>query len=424
MRYERLTDWLSWQEGLHPNAIDLGLDRLRLVMQRLQLSNPACPVMTVAGTKGKGSCVALLESILTQAGYRVGVFTSPHLRRYNERIHVAGAEVSDASLCAAFERIDQARGDISLTYFEFNALAACLCFQTANLDAWILEVGLGGRLDAVNALDADVAIVTTIGLDHTEWLGNDLESIGREKAGIYRSGRPALFGARQMPASIAHVAQQAGARLLRAGHDFDWQAQHQGWCWSMAENRLDALPRPGLAGAVQIDNASVALAALQCLSERLPVSRAAIDQGLRCVHLQGRLQRVLDPVRNIEWLLDVAHNAMSAAVLAQHVQQLPKRRTFAIFGLMADKDLAAMLIQLREYVDGWLVVGLPTTRAMPATVLADRLRAADLRVLGVHDRVLQAVEQVTELQVAQTVERVLVFGSFMTVAPVLDALSL
>src|SRR4029453_17949499 len=222
-----LPDWLSWQEKLHPSTIDLGLARMQRTLQRLQWRAPKCPVITVAGTNGKGSTVALTSRILAEAGYRVGTFTSPHLLRYNERIVIDGREVSDASLVAAFERIDAARSDDTLTFFEFNTLAALLVFDTAGVDAMVLEVGLGGRLDSVNAVDADVAIVTSISLDHMDWLGPDVESIGREKAGIFRAGRPAIFGSRTMPESIAEVARELGTPLYRLGHDFEWSRKQE-----------------------------------------------------------------------------------------------------------------------------------------------------------------------------------------------------
>ena len=230
------------------------------------------------------------------------MFSSPHLRRYNERIHIDGVEISDASLCAAFARIDQARGEVSLTYFEFNALAAFLCFDTAALDVWVLEVGLGGRLDAANVIDTDVAIVTSIGLDHTEWLGNDLDSIGREKAGICRAGRPLLFGSIDMPNAIEQVTNEVGAQLLRAGHDFSFRQYANDWTWSMGQQVFDALPLPALAGAVQLENASSAIAALQLLQLRLPITREAIEQGLRTVHLEGRFNALRAPTWNGYWM--------------------------------------------------------------------------------------------------------------------------
>ncbi len=422
MRFEHLADWLAWQEGLHPNAIELGLARVRQVLQRLGMTAPCCPVITIAGTKGKGSCAAILASILSAAGYRVGLFTSPHLHRYNERIRIAGGEVSDASLCAAFERIDQARGDISLTYFEFNTLAALLCFDTAALDVWLLEVGMGGRLDAVNVIDADVAIVTSIGLDHTEWLGNDLDSIAREKAGIFRAGKPALFGSLAMPDAIQQVAEQVGARLQRAGTDFVCQPDGKTWAWVMGETRIDGLPMPALVGEVQLANASTALAALHLLTERLPVTRLAVENGLRQVCLPGRLQQVIEQRTGAEWIVDVAHNTLSAEVLARHLSTLPRRRTLAVIGLMADKDLTGITAAVGAQVDAWLGVDLPTARALPASLLAAQLRSAGLTVVGT-GQLPAAFDHARELVAAGRFERVLVFGSFFTVGPALEWLT-
>ncbi len=424
MRFEQLTDWLAWQEGLHPTVIDLGLERIRAVMQRLGLAAPACPVITIAGTKGKGSCAAITHSILSAAGYRVGLFTSPHLRRYNERIRIADSEVSDASLCAAFDRVDEARGDISLTYFEFNALAAFLCFDSAALDAWVLEVGMGGRLDAVNVIDADVAIVTSIGLDHTEWLGSDLNSIAREKAGVFRRGKPALFGSVDMPPAIEETAMMVGANLSCAGRDFDFRAHDSGWTWTMGQQRFEALPPVALAGEVQLANASCVLAALHLLHGRLPVGRAGIEQGLRTVNIDGRLQRVNDSRTGVEWLLDVAHNTLSAQVLARHLATLPKRRTVALFGVMADKDMNGIIAAMGVHIDAWLPVGLPGTRSLPVALLAQRLESAGLNVLPVLPDLQSACARASELCVAGRYERILVFGSFLTVGPALDWLAL
>ncbi|MGD9842799.1 MAG: bifunctional tetrahydrofolate synthase/dihydrofolate synthase, partial [Steroidobacteraceae bacterium] len=384
MRFDNLAEWLSWQERLHPTAIDLGLERIRVVLQRLGWRAPQCPIITIAGTKGKGSCAALLESIYRSAKYRVGMLTSPHLRSYTERIRIVGEEVSAAELCSAFPRIDVARGDISLTYFEFNTLAALLTFETANLDVWILEVGMGGRLDAVNVVDADVALVTSIGLDHTEWLGNDLGSIAREKAGICRRDKPLVFGAMTMPQAIAETAQAVGASLLRAGQDFRYVQQAEKWHWQMQDLQLHDLPFPAIAGAVQLENASSVLAVVKLLDGRLPVGQLSLAAGLRNVRLPGRFQVVpaaqLSLVGKAEWILDVAHNELSAQVLATHLAMRPRKSTAVIVGVMADKDITGMLAALRPQVDYWLPVALPSSRALPVAVLADRLHAAEVSV--------------------------------------------
>lgn len=429
MKLQTLNDWLTWQEGLHPSAIDLGLDRLRVVLMRLALPTRSVPVITVAGTKGKGSCSALLDSIYRAAGYRTGLFTSPHLLKYNERIRIDGRMVSDAALCSAFERIETARGEVSLTYFEFNALAAFVLFADADLDVWILEVGMGGRLDAVNVVDADVAIVTSIGLDHTEWLGNDLDSIGREKAGIARAHRPLVFGAELMPDSVAQVADEVGAALFRVGHDFGFTGGEDRWSWWWRDSaaatltRWDDLPRPGIQGAVQLFNAATALGAVHCLQARLPVNLHAIQQGLANVMLAGRFQRHIDP-QDVEWVLDVAHNAMSAEVLADHLSILSRRYTVAIIGVMADKDLPGMVMALRNHVDDWIATALPGTRALPVTQLAAQLNTHGCRVIHEAPHVNEACVQAQQLATAHPPARVLVCGSFLTVGPALQFLEL
>ncbi|MGB5568249.1 MAG: Mur ligase family protein, partial [Sedimenticolaceae bacterium] len=276
MRFDSLAGWLDWQAGLNPRTIDLGLDRVRLVWQRLGSPTLDAAVITIAGTNGKGSSVAFAESILQAAGYRTGCYTSPHLLRYNERIRVDQEPVGDAAICAAFERIDQVRADLPLTYFEFGTLAALLIFAQAGLDAIVLEVGLGGRLDAVNLIDPDVALITGIGLDHQDWLGSDLESIGSEKAGIMRAGRPAVYSARTPPDSIRTRASAIGARLLVAGEDFKILRRAEGWDLLIGDTARHALPIPGMRGRVQIDNAGGVLVALECLSGQLPVDQRAV----------------------------------------------------------------------------------------------------------------------------------------------------
>ena len=428
MRFERLADWLNWQETLHPSTIDLGLERVAIVLRKLGWQPPHCPVITIAGTKGKGSCVAILESIYSAAGYRVGSFTSPHLRRYTERIHIANREISATELCVIFERIEAARVDTSLTYFEFNTIAALLAFESANLDAWILEVGMGGRLDAVNVVDADVALVTSIGLDHTEWLGTDLNSIAREKAGIFRSGKPALFGSSDMPKAIAHQASAVGAELIRSGHDFGHSMQTTGWTWWMQGRQLTELPIPGIAGAVQLDNASSALAIVQLLAARLPVKRTALNAGLQKVTLPGRFQVVAPSqlmfAKSTEWVLDVAHNTLSAQVLAGHLASRERKSTLAILGVMADKDLDGIVAALSAQVDLWLPVSLPGPRGLSAAVLSERLRALVVQVCATAETLEQACQLAMSTAGKQGVGRILVCGSFMTVGPVLDWLGL
>lgn len=422
-RFPRLADWLAWQETLHPNAIDLGLDRLQRTLDRLKWRRPACPVITVAGTNGKGSCVALAARILGEAGYRVGTFTSPHLLRYNERIAVDGVEVSDATLIAAFERIDAARGEETLTFFEFNAAAALLVFADAQPDAVVLEVGLGGRLDAVNVVDADVALVTSIDLDHCDWLGHDREAIGREKAGIFRAGRPAIFGARDMPASIRESAQQVGADLQQLGRDFDWMRAGQRWSWRGRTGEQRDLPPPALHGEIQYDNAAAVLAALEALESRLRVPRAAIERGLLTVALPGRFQVVRRTrPRPVEWILDVAHNPAAARTLAAQLgARAGNRRTIAVCGVLGDKDIDGIGSELRNSFDTWIVVGLHGARALAPDALAARLQGVGVEVAAVAADVAAGCRAAEAL--ARPGDRIVVFGSFLTVGPALALLA-
>ncbi len=415
-----LGDWLRWQETLHPSAIDLGLDRMRRTLERLHWRQPTCPVITVAGTNGKGSTVALTSQILRAAGYRVGTFTSPHLIRYNERIVIDGREVSDASLVAAFERIDAARASDTLTFFEFNTIAALLVFDTAGVDAIVLEVGLGGRLDSVNAVDADVAVVSSIALDHCDWLGSDVETIGREKAGIFRAGKPAIFGSRDMPASIAEVAQQLGAPLYRLGQEFDWRGEGERWSWRGRITSYDNLPRPALHGELQFDNASAVLCALECLSSRLPVTREAIEAGLRNVTLPGRFQVVhrTEPAA-VDWILDVAHNPAAAQALAGQLAARPiGGRTIAVCGILGDKDIEGIATALRNSFDGWIVVGLPGARSVPVDALAQRLAQMGAHIAKTAATVAGGCEAARTM--ARAGDRIVVFGSFLTVGPALE----
>lgn len=412
-RPSTLSDWLAWQQTLHPSVIDLGLARIRRAVERLNWRAPTCPVITVGGTNGKGSSVALLSEILGQAGYRVGTFTSPHLLRYNERIVIAGREVSDASLVAAFERIDAARGEDTLTFFEFNALAALLIFETAGLDAIVLEVGLGGRLDAVNVVDADVALVTSIALDHCDWLGRDVEAIGREKAGIFRAGRPAIFGSAEMPESIAAVARETGAHLLRQGHEFSYRRMGSKWHWRGRSMQFDDLPPPALIGDIQFDNASAVLAVLESLASRLPVLRDAIERGLRRARVTGRFQVVHD---RVDWILDVAHNPAAAQALAGQLAEQPRvGRRIAICGILADKDIDGIADALAASFDGWIVAGLEGERAMAAGLLAQRLARTGINVIATSGSVAEACQEAE--RAAQPGDTLVIFGSFLTVAP-------
>ncbi len=340
-----LAAWLSYLENLHSKTIDLGLDRVSLVAARLDVLRPAPFVFTVAGTNGKGTTCRTLESILLAAGLRVGVYSSPHLVRYTERVRVQGAELSEGAHTQSFAEIEAARGDTSLTYFEYGTLSALWLFKQAQLDVVILEVGLGGRLDATNIVDADVAVITSFALDHTDWLGPDRESIGREKAGVFRAGKPAVVGEADMPQTIADVAAEKGAHLLRRGVDWRYDVEPGQWRFRDGQGELTGLPLP----QVPQPNAATALAALR--ASRLPVSEQAIRDGIASAILPGRFQTVSV---NPRLILDVAHNPHAAAYLAGRLAAEPKRgRVLAVVGMLHDKDIAGTLACLEPVVDSW-----------------------------------------------------------------------
>jgi dihydrofolate synthase/folylpolyglutamate synthase len=420
MRFTSLPHWLDWQQSLHPTAIDLGLDRVHAVLARMHAGRPAGTVLTVGGTNGKGSVAAYLDAILRAAGYRVGCFTSPHLLRYNERIRIQGRSAPDEDIVAAFGRIDAARGDTSLTFFEWNALAALVLMEAADLDVAVLEVGLGGRLDAVNAVDADVAAVVSVGLDHCEWLGPTVEDIGREKASIFREGRPAIFGSRAMPWSVASVATAVGARLRRLGVDFDLVERPDGWDYVGTGSRRAELPLPALGGAAQLSNAAAALAIIEAAEPRLLVPDDAVEAGLRRAFLAGRFQVVPgDP----EWILDVAHNADAARVLARSLAvRASKGHTIAVCGMLADKDARAVAGAMQHEVDAWIAVGLEGSRALDADGLSQRLEPVVGPVLRRLPSVAAGCEAARDL--TGPGDRVVVFGSFHTVGPALQWLGL
>lgn len=416
MRFQTLDAWLSWQESLHPSEIDLGLERVFAVLQRLGHEQFACPLIIVAGTNGKGSSVAMLESIYLAAGYRVGAYTSPHLLSYNERVRIDGVPVDDLALCNAFEQIDQSRGKISLTYFEFGTLAAIDIFAGANLDVVIMEVGLGGRLDAVNVLDADVALITPIALDHADWLGHDRETIGREKAGIMRTGQPVVCGDTDPPASVRERADSLGAHLYQAGRDFFWQVQGEQWRWHGQERTRDALPEPALRGRYQLDNAAAVLMVTELLTRRLPLSQAHVREGLANAKVLGRFQVLTGEVPLI---LDVAHNPQAAEALAANLAGwLMPGRVFAVAAIMADKEIDAIFTAMADVVDHWCLTSVDQPRAAKAEALATILKAVTAQVeYELCTSVTEALEALEKR--VQPNDRVVVFGSFYTVAEVL-----
>ena len=421
LRLGSLDAWLEWQQTLHPRAMDLGLERVARVLERTGWRPPQVPVLTVGGTNGKGSCVATIAALLAAGGYRVATFTSPHLVDYRERIRVDGVPVSAASLVAAFERIADALGADTLTFFEFNTLAALLVFETACPDAVVLEVGMGGRLDAVNVVDPDVAVIVSVGLDHMEWLGPDVESIGREKAGILRAGRPAVVGTPAPPRSVLEVASAVGADLRLRGRDFDASAREAGrWDYRDRDGRLDSLPEPGLTGVVQVDNAATALAALRALGPRLPLARPAVERGLAQVRLAGRFQRLQD-AGGVEWVLDVAHNEDSARTLAANLRRWSVAgRTLAVCGMLADKDVQQVAGLLGGVVDRWYAASTDGPRGLAAEELSARAAGAGVTMVPA-GRVEAALT--VAAAAARPGDRVVVFGSFHTVGPALRHLA-
>jgi dihydrofolate synthase/folylpolyglutamate synthase len=416
-----LKDWLDYCERLHSKAIDMGLDRVRVVAQRMEI-HFSCPVITVAGTNGKGSTCAMLEAVLTQAGYRTGVYTSPHLVHFEERLRLQERIVSADELVAAFERVEQARNllepAVSLTYFEFSTLAILDIMARADLEVAILEVGLGGRLDAVNIIDPDCAVITSIDLDHMELLGPDRESIGFEKAGIMRAGRPVVVSDPVPPQSVLDHAQKIGADLWRLGVDFNFSGDKQQWAWAGRKRRYAGMAYPALRGANQLVNASGVLAALTALRDRLPVTAQAVRNGLAMVELPGRFQIVPGQPTLV---LDVAHNPHSVAALAANLDAMGFfPTTHAVFGAMADKDLAPMFQRVNPIIDRWYFTDLPTARAQTGTRLAEQWRALNTR----KDTAAQAfTDPVQALQAAvaaaDPADRIVVFGSFYTVGGVL-----
>jgi dihydrofolate synthase/folylpolyglutamate synthase len=415
-----LPEWLHYQEQLHPRSIDLGLERVLGVARRLGLLPLPCRAVIVGGTNGKGSTAAMIAAIAQAHGARVGLFTSPHLLRYEERIQVNGQEVNAAQLVAYFERIEVARGELSLTFFEFNTLAALLHFRAAEVQLAVLEVGLGGRLDATNIVDAEVAVLCSIGFDHRDWLGDTLDAIGREKAGIFRSGQPVILGTQDMPASVSARLHELGCQSSIAGVDFCCEVRSDGsWDYRDAAGALSALRAPALDGAIQYHNAASAVAAARLLLAPQSLDAGAISRALAALRLPGRLQHVAGPV---EWLLDVAHNPAAARVLAAELRRCPPAgRTFAILGMLGDKDVRAVAAELDGAVDHWLLCSLHEPRGLPAEQLRARLGA--LRgPCTLHEQVAAACERAREL--ARAGDRVLVCGSFHTVGPALQWLGL
>jgi len=412
-----LADWLAHCERLHPKNIDMTLDRVRAVAQRLGIRF-SVPVITVAGTNGKGSTCAMLEAIAQCAGYRVGLYIKPHLVHFEERCRINGRMADEATLLPHFEAVEAARGDTTLSYFEFTMLAILRTFMHAPLDLVILEVGLGGRLDAVNIIDTDCAVITSIDLDHTEWLGPTREDIGREKAHIMRPGKPAIVSDPMPPQTVIDHGQAIGADLWLAGRDFRHSGDRQQWQWAGRQRRFSALAYPALRGANQLLNAAGALAVFEALYTQLPITAQAVRQGLALVDLPGRFQIVPGQPTLV---LDVAHNAQSVAALALNLDQMGFfPRTHAVFGAMRDKDLPALLAKLSPLVDHWHLCNLDTARAATADELAAAVQAMPRQQpVTVHTHPDPAAALAAAVAAADPADRIVVFGSFYTVGGVL-----
>jgi len=418
-----LTEWLQYLEQLHPKSIELGLERVRQVASRLSIDSPAVKFV-VAGTNGKGSTCAMLEAIMLASGFKVGMYTSPHLIDFNERARVNGESVSDAVFVSAFQAVQKARGDVSLTYFEFTTLAVLQIFAAQPLDAWVLEVGLGGRLDAVNIVDSDCAIVTSIDIDHVEWLGDTREKIALEKAHVYRPGKPAICSDPEPPATLTDYVQTIGADLWRFGHDFNYSGDRQQWAFAGRHSRRNALAYPALRGANQLLNAAGVLAAFESVRQRLPVTQQAVRQGLLQAALPGRFQ-ILPGQPTV--ILDVAHNPHAAAVLEKNLGNMGFHPyTYAVFGMLADKDIKRVVAHLSKRVDKWFCTSLPGARGVSSSDLQATVR----QVLEEHSAELDSMASTAGFDdpvsayeaachAANPDDRIIVFGSFLTVSAVL-----
>jgi dihydrofolate synthase/folylpolyglutamate synthase len=412
-----LVDWLTWLETLSPTEIDLGLDRVLEVLDRLQVARPD-RVIHVAGTNGKGSSVAMLEALFLKLRGSVGSYTSPHVSRYNERIRINGEPVSDVQIIAAFERVEAVRQSVPLTYFEYGTLAAIVIFESSQVDTAILEVGMGGRLDAVNAIEPDAGIITNVSLDHCDWLGEDIESIAVEKAGILRGDKPFVFGAADVPDSILVSAEDLGADLLLGGRDFEYSkdADHNNtWSWSGRRLKLTGLEMPALSGNIQLQNAAAVLALVEALQLDELLDRELLNGAFGGLELAGRCQTIRTD-RN--WLLDVAHNAEAASVLSDHLADMDtSARTIAIIGMLRDKDLSGIVSPLLERVDSWIAVSADAARSLPGRELAAGIAEISDKPCLIADSLADAMEHAR----AQTTVKdlILVTGSFYVVGPAL-----
>lgn len=418
MRFETLNDWLTWLESFHPKEIDLGLERVKKVYSSLNPENTKCFTISIAGTNGKGSCVAMLDAIFRHQGYRVGAYTSPHLLRYNERIRIDGKAIDDHVICEAFEKVDQARDVTSLSYFEFGTLAALDIFARGRLDIQLLEVGLGGRLDAVNIVDADLTLVTGIEIDHSDWLGESREAIGREKAGIFRQAVPAVIGDPNPPNSLLELADRNNVPLFRLGKQFNYRRSGRRWHWDGEGNEISDLPLPALQGSQQLANAAVVLQTLELAKPVRPVTNESIRSGLTTVDLCGRFQMVSLEGRDL--LLDVAHNPQSARALAHNLREMfSGRRTHAVFSIMGDKDIEGVLLPMKQVVDQWYISPLDMARAASEATIIKALDACAITSISRGFRGLPDALGAVKRNCVED-DLIIVFGSFFLVAQYLD----
>jgi len=420
-RFDSLSDWLSWQEGFHPRSIDLGLKRASSVFKLLNPEAVKPPTVIVAGTNGKGSCIAYLEAIYLAQGYRVGAYTSPHILKYNERIRIGGAPISDELICQAFERIDGVRNDISLSYFEFGTLAALDVFWRSELDVQLLEVGLGGRLDAVNIVDSDVALITSISVDHVDWLGETREAIGYEKAGIFREKTPAIIGDMNPPASLAQQAVKKNTPLLRIGHEYSYQHKNECWEWTCLDGnpkKYSALPEPALKGEHQYQNASSVIMAVTEMQKLLPVSEQAIHKGLQNINLKGRFQLIegTTPV-----LLDVAHNPQAVTALFNYLKNdFPDREIHAVFAMMKDKDIAGVIDIIKPVIKEWFFAPLKTSRAASESMMQQCFSQCGVEKVHFGFKDFSQAYASAEKEAIEG-DLILVFGSFFLVSEYLGS---
>lgn len=424
-----LSEWLDWQQTLHLSSIDLGLDRIRVVAAKLKILELPFPLISIAGTNGKGSSTAMLQSIYQQAGYKTGVYTSPHLLRYNERIAIDGIAATDDLICDAFEKINQARGDTSLTYFEFSTLAAALLFVEQDVDLAIFEIGLGGRLDAVNLWDADIALITTIAIDHESWLGNNREDIAIEKAGIMRQGKPVICGDKNPPTTIASEAKRIGAQLIQRNIDFSLTliepqvnnqsiAKHWQWHDHQQAESLE-LPSPSLQGQFQLDNAANIITTITQLQTQLPVALKAIEKGLVTIVLAGRLQTIATCP---QILVDVAHNPQSAQQLALYLHQNPiAGKTVALFSVLEDKDLAGIVAPFNTLIDQWSLVSINDERGQSADQIKYKLEKLGINSTAIVNNNFKKA-MLDLINALECKDRVVAFGSFLLVSEVLESM--